>query len=315
LRALLAERSVTRAGAQLSLSQPAMSAALARLRRMFDDPLLVRRGNQLELTSLGESLLVEVTEILTLVERALTDRPTFDPARDARTFTLVASDYVVCFLIRPLLPRIAAEAPNVRLMVKPMTGQMTTQLDRDEVDVVISPREVAEQSVALADFPSQRLFTDRFVCAAWCEHPDLGDAITADQLRTLPYLTFRIGEMRSVADVQLEAVGISPRVEVTTESIIVVPFILRGTRLVALVLERLAHAVADAAQIRAFEPPVPMPHITEVALWHPRRTTDPAHRWLRSQLAEMGRELQRQSRAVPAGRAADVPSSAGSMAP
>src|SRR4051794_38510851 len=112
LDALLTERHVTRAAARLHLGQSGMSAALSRLRRFFDDELLVRNGNALDLTPLAQALVSPVREAITSVERLLTTRPHFDPAVDSRTFRVIASDYMTLVLLRPLLARLFADAPS-----------------------------------------------------------------------------------------------------------------------------------------------------------------------------------------------------------
>ena len=108
LDALLAERSVTRAAERVGLSQPGMSNTLARLRKLFGDPLLVREGLTLVPTPRAESLRQPVADALSLIQHALDDRPGFDPATDPATFTVSCSDYSLLMLIGPLVRRLAA---------------------------------------------------------------------------------------------------------------------------------------------------------------------------------------------------------------
>ncbi len=289
LGALLAERNVTRAGQRLSLSQPAMSAALARLRRLLGDQLLVRSGRQLLLTPYAETLVSPVNDILASIERALTERPGFDPAADARTFTVAASDYATLVLLRPLLARVQAAAPGVRLRIQPMTGRFADQLSRDEIDLLVIPREAARPPAGT--YPSQQLFSDQFVIAAAADHPEIRHAVTARQLATLPYVAYRAGNLPSLPDANLVALGILPQVEVSTESWAVHPWLLKGTRMISVLPERLARMAATAAGIRILQPPVPLGLINEAMYWHPRRTQDPAHTWLRTQLADLAATL------------------------
>jgi len=115
LRALLEERSVTAAGRRIGLSQPAMSAALARLRRHFGDELLSRSGNSYELTALGSALLDRTAVAYDLLERVFTSQADFDPAADRREFTVLASDYAVAVIGVELARVIDEQAPAVRL--------------------------------------------------------------------------------------------------------------------------------------------------------------------------------------------------------
>src|SRR5262249_1597438 len=115
LRALLEERNVTRAGQRIGLSQPAMSAALARLRRHFADELLARTDGQYELTARGRALLDRTAAACDLLERVFSSQPDFDPARADRDFTIFASDYAVTVFGAELARTVQAEAPGIRL--------------------------------------------------------------------------------------------------------------------------------------------------------------------------------------------------------
>src|SRR5689334_14098640 len=119
LDALLAERNVTRAGRRLGLSQPAMSEALARLRRHFGDELLVRVGNRYELTPLAVGLVDRVQAAVAGVERVFSAAPEFDPADSTREFTLLVSDYATSVLGPPLAAAFARSAPHARLRLCP----------------------------------------------------------------------------------------------------------------------------------------------------------------------------------------------------
>jgi len=241
LDALLAERNVTRAARRLSLGQPATSAALRRLRRIFDDPLLIRRGRVMELTPLAQALVAPLSEVMRGIDGLLSIRPEFDPSSDARSFTVMASDYVTLILLRPLLARLETVAPNVRVSLFPIALPFRAMLTRGEVDLVLYPIEVEPE---LRAFPHRPLFTDRHVCTVWNQHPEVGDEITLDMLARLPYLAYTCVDRSSWLEAELDAAGVKVRQEVSTASFVVSPLIQRGTRLVALVQERLS---ADGA--------------------------------------------------------------------
>src|SRR4051812_11588011 len=111
LDALLSERNVTRAGERVGLSQPAMSSALSRLRRLFQDELLVREGRVYELTLLAQELRDPLQNILEMIDQTIEKKPAFDPAVDKRTFTIVASDHMAFLVLQPLVRRLTMEAP------------------------------------------------------------------------------------------------------------------------------------------------------------------------------------------------------------
>jgi DNA-binding transcriptional LysR family regulator len=286
LDALLAECNVTRAGKRLSLSQPATSAALARLRKMFDDPLLVRSGRSLRPTPLAESLEQPVREILSLVEATLAERPCFDPSTDERHFTIAAGDYTGILLLRPLLEALAKEAPGVTVSVHPTIG--AGHVIREGVDLALYPRQLAEQHSAGRE---QALFTDRLVLVACRHHPDLRERPTPTMFAALPYVAQPPGPLGSFIDAQLDAAGLHRKPTMTAESLAATPFLLRGTRLVGVLLERFAQQLADAAELAIYDLPVPTAPITESMFWHPRWQRDPAHYWLRERVAALAAAL------------------------
>ncbi|MGH3390309.1 MAG: LysR family transcriptional regulator [Actinomadura sp.] len=291
LDALLAERNVSNAGRRLGLSQPATSASLARLRKMFGDPLLVRQGRELTLTAEAEQLIQPVRQILNLVQQTIEQRPGFDPSTDTRTFSISASDYATLILLSPFVRTVAAEAPGVTIHVLPRSRDPRRLLDTDKADLVIEPRELLGD----AGFPSHPLFCDRWLCAVDAANPAVSaQQITLDEYLRLPHLVYNIGSDRqlNLADQHLAELGTPRRIEVTVESFLLVPFLIRGTSLASLVLERAARQLAAAATgIRLLPPPLPLPDIHEMMYWHPRHTTDPAHRWVRERLLASASDL------------------------
>src|SRR5215470_13569291 len=158
LDALLAERSVSRAALRLGLSQPSLSAALARLRRHFRDDLLVRVGNHYELTPLAAQLAELTTSALAAVARVFASEPDFDPATAEREFTVLISDYAITVL-GPELATLLQQAPNIRLRLHQVAipaVNAATQALRD-VDAMVLPHGY------LSGLPSRQLFTDRWV--------------------------------------------------------------------------------------------------------------------------------------------------------
>jgi DNA-binding transcriptional LysR family regulator len=284
LDVLLAERNVSRAGQRLGLSQPATSACLARLRKMFGDPLLVRVGRELTPTAEAERLIQPVREILTLIEQTIEHRPGFDPSTDERTFSISASDYATLVLLGSFVQAMAAEAPGVTIHVLPRSRDARRTLNTDEADLVIEPRELLGDT----EFPSRPLFSDHWLCAVDASNPAVSQPeITLNEYLRLPHFVYGIGPERqfNLADRYLAEIGIQRRIEFTVESFLLVPFLIRGTPLASLVLERAARQLTAAATgIRFLRPPLPLPDIHEAMYWHPRHTTDPAHRWLRKRL-------------------------------
>jgi DNA-binding transcriptional LysR family regulator len=288
LDALLTERNVTRAAARTSVGQPAMSASLARLRRHFDDQLLVRQGRDLILTPLAETLVGPVREAVTAVESVFVRSRSFDPATDRAAFTIVAEDYVTMVLLRPLLSALADEAPNVRISVRPADVGFADQLRRGEVDMVIIPTELTGARLA---FPHTPLFTDRYVLVVDRDNPEVGEHVTADELAALRFVAYGGGSVAPIADTELQRMGVHLPIEITTRGFVVAPFLVSGTRMASLALERLARQLAAAARLRVVECPLPFREIHEAVYWSPRNTGDPAHVWLRERIIALAREL------------------------
>ncbi len=289
LSALLEERSVTRAGERLALSQPTMSGALARLRQMFDDELLVRAGRTMQRTPLAETLVAPVHDILARIEQTLGAARHFDPRRDMRTFKLVATDYALVVVIRPLLQALAEEAPGVRLQIRTAGFQdYARQLERGAVDLAIIP----ERLTRAGGLPAEPLINDRFVAVVWRHHSEVADRLTADLVRRLPYLGYRFGSADSMADRSFQGSGLIEEPDTLVESFVVGAHMIKGTRQVTVIQERLARAFEDSQELRILETPVPTPPLVETMSWHPRATSDPAHRWLRERLHASAGELR-----------------------
>jgi DNA-binding transcriptional LysR family regulator len=281
LDALLTERSVTRAAERMSVGQPAMSSALARLRKQLGDPLLVREGRMYRLSALAESLVVPVRDLVVAAEDVLGVRKPFDPARAMRRFTIETSDYVAMVLLKPLMVELAAEAPGVLLSVVAAGPGAEERLRRASVDLLICP---LQMSALMKDLPRTVLFEDRYVLVGDRDNSDLDDDIDVDRLRELRY----VGQPVFTAP-QLEAQGILQRRAMNMESHVVIPFLLSGTRFVSLVQERLARAVCEQAHLRIRPCPVPLPPLVEALHWTAPNSDDPAHRWLRSRLVDQAK--------------------------
>lgn len=278
LDALLRERNVTRAGQEIGLSQPAMSSALARLRRLFGDELLVRVGREYYLTALAQELEEPVSRILHEIEQTFETRPTFNPTTDERVFTISASDYATYLLIHPLMQHVSYEAPGVSLQVLPLDPHARDALEGGETDLLILPSSIGP------NLPSTMLFSDRYVCLVSQDNEAVGTSISLDQYLALPGITYGRGvsTVESTGDRSIHDAAFDKHLRLTVESFFLMPFLVIGTPLVGLVHERLARRLANLTDTRIVEPLFQTPSVSETMYWHPRHTSDPAHRWLRA---------------------------------
>ena len=283
---LMTERSVTRAAQRLSIGQSAMSSTLARLRKLLNDPVLTRDGRGLVATPLAESLVEPVREVLAGIEGVLAQREQFDPATARRTFSVIANDYLTMTFLQPLIGRLSTEAPGIRLHIFPTGDDFADQLRGHRADLLVIPREAFEEH---AEFPHRVLFRDRYLVAVDRDHPEVGEEISLEQFSRLPYLATSSGHLRGLAEMQLDFLGVPRNTEITA-GFGMVPFLLRGTRLVALVHERLGRQFQDAAGIRLLEPPIQLQPITEIMAWTARTDRDPGHQWFRQRLIDLAAE-------------------------
>lgn len=277
LHALLHERNVTRAGESIGLSQPAMSAALGRLRRHFGDELLTRDGQRYALTPLATSLLDQSEVALRYVEHTFAARPVFDARTSDREFSVVMSDYALTVLGGPLMRLLEQQAPQVRLRIRPT--------DRATVDDAASALRGVDLMVLphgfVTDLPCAELYRDRWVVVCARDNTAVGESLTRDDLGRLRWITtYDAPTQYTPADKHLHMAGVERRADVVVENFLALPFLLAGTQRVAVLQYRLADALRVSGGIRVLDLPVAIPDLAEAAWWHPSRAFDPGHRWL-----------------------------------
>src|SRR3954466_13268633 len=299
LDALLSERNVTRAAQRVGLSQPGMSNALGRLRRLLDDPLLVRRGAALVPTARAEALIGPVHEALEIIRSALDAQRSFDPATDRRSFRLSCSDYSVLMLIGPLVPALRAHAPGVLVDIIPRLGDAGRALLDGDVDVVIEPPEIMGDT----DLESLRLWDDRWECCVWEGNARVGKRMTMERYTALGHLIYSMGgsgQPVALPDLHLARLGVPRRIELSVESFLLAPFLPHGTDPVPLPPKRAEPSLRRTGDIRALEAPVEFPPLVETLWWHSRATADPAHAWLRTRIGDVAGTLAARPAKAPA---------------
>jgi DNA-binding transcriptional LysR family regulator len=288
LDALIETRSVSRSAERLGLSQPAMSAALARLRDFFCDDILVARGRRMHPTALAESLAPRVRELLSGADALIAASTAFDPSTSERTFQLVASDYITAAVLAPLIRRLSTSAPGVRIEIVAPDTRSDDMLERGLVDMIITPAEFIE-----SDHPTELLFEEKHLVAGCAENPALvRGRVTRAAFMSAGHVGVAMGATRSLTfgDRQLELMGLHRRVEVIASSFTIVPWLLVGTPRLAVMHARLARAMARHFPIARAPIPFAFPPMREVMQIHEARTADTGLVWLREQLADVARE-------------------------
>jgi len=282
LDALFAEKNVSRAGERLHLSQSATSGALARLRDVFHDPLLVPVGRRMVMTPVAEALVEPVRNLLLQAEAILNNDPVFDPGSSTRKFRILMSDYVETVLLAEALPRIEQFAPSIRFeFISNVEGGFDA-LDRGEIDLSISP------SIRLSkEHPSEPLFEDEFTCVVWSGNRLVKSAVSLGEYLNLGHVVVRFGknqELTTFDEWFLERYGHERRVEIVTTAFNMVPHLLVGTSRIATLHRRLALSYQRYLPLRVIKPPFDIPVLQESMQWHKSRDRDPGTSWLRSLL-------------------------------
>ena len=290
LDTLLREKNITRAAEKVFVSQPAMSAALHRLRDYFDDPLLVRVGRDMELSPRGQSLVDPVREALLLIQTALGSQPTFTAATTQREFTLIMSEEAVPGLLPAILERVSSEAPGIRINIELVSQGALSRLEYGDADLCL-----CMDSLRLFDvraFPdtlrSIRLRPVRWICAVDRNHPSVGDTMTLEQYLALPHVFGRpSGANVSMDQFVRRLLGVDLPVHITVPSLLHLPLVLAGTRLVATLPERIAAMFTATFPVKTFPLPFQTEPLHEILLWHKRNESDPAHAWLRNLIVRL----------------------------
>lgn len=286
---MMSELNTTRAGEKLGLSQPAVSSALARLRRVTGDELFVRDGNRMVPTPMALSMREPVRQAMQQLEDVFHGVAGFDPATSRRVFTILGSDYFSTLLMPPLISAVRAEAPNVVLrMLDAPSASLVQRLSDGQADAAVD-----RQLEVPGWVESRPLFASRLVCIAARGHPDIeaagirpGDALPAELFCELPQAILSMdGSRTGSIDGVLKQRGLGRQVVATLPHFQAVALSVAASRLVASLPVHFARHVAQYLEIDIYQPPVEPPKISVNLYWHRRLDRDPANLWLRGHIA------------------------------
>jgi DNA-binding transcriptional LysR family regulator len=298
LDALLQESSVTRAAERIGLSQSATSHALARLRALLDDPILVRTRGGMAATARARTLASPVHQALAELEKTLAPPRPFDPARSQRTFTLSLEDAGQVGLLPILAERLKREAPGVNLRARPGGGGVPEEELADgsvDLALAVSP----EPSAGLR---AEVVFTTPYVSIVRAGNPEVGKRLTLDRFSRLGHVVLAgPASVDAEIDRALEGHSRSRRAALVVPSLLPIPWLVARSDLVATVPSLLLGLDRDRPPLERHRPPVPLEPVTGSLVWHERLHDDPAHRWLRDVVGEACRQLA--SRPGSSGRA------------
>lgn len=287
LDVLIEEANVTRAAVRLGISQPALSAQLARLRLMIGDPLLVpsETGRGMVATTHALALRNRLHAALEELRSAVRPPSPFDPTTDTRTFSIAATDYAAIVLGLALIEQLLAGAgPGIRVRIRSLQPTSNEELERGDVDLLIG----ADQSMAGA-MPVSRLLDEGFVMIQRKGHPRGTHALDLEGYCSLKHVLVSPfdGNLRGVIDDQLAQSGHSRHVVLAVHQFALAPMIVERGDLVSTLPEKLARRFADRVDV--FELPFQARGFSLFATWHPRSHQDQGHIWLRRQLAVLAK--------------------------
>jgi len=283
--ALMDERNVTRAAGRVGLSQPAMSNALARLRRTFDDPLLVRTAEGMAPTPLAQTLIVPVRQALAALRGALEEHDDFKPVEARRTFHLLANDYVEITLLSELIGPLSEAAPELTLRVyRPRTlfqpPPASSLVEFYDLAIGFYPDLIAFEDGVRAEV----LWEEKNVCIARRGHPRIDGSITLEQYAGEHHAAiFYKSQGGGLIDTVLEQQGKRRRQTVLVPHFAGVPFLVAASDLIAVVPEGLVRRFGHLS-LQALDLPIEIAPFHLTMVWHERYDNDPAHAWLRDRI-------------------------------
>ncbi|KQQ94242.1 LysR family transcriptional regulator [Leifsonia sp. Leaf325] len=285
LDALLTERSVTRAAERLNLSQPALSASLARLRVHFNDQILARQGNSYQLTPLASRLAEQTGIALDAAQRVFASQAAWDPSESTREFTVYGSDYGFATVGRVVADLAAERAPHVRFRFM----QHTPKIVEDAVGTLRSSDGLLLPHGFLTDLPYVDVSSDGWVVIASADNDLIGETLTMADVASSPWVfTYQSRSAFTSASRQLQQLGIEPTVECVVEGFLTLPSFIAGTRRLGLIQAHLTEFALQNPRIRVLATPFEATRITNALWWHPIHRTDPEHEWMRALFAEAG---------------------------
>lgn len=287
LEALLKRRNVTEAAREVGLSQPAMSRALARLRDVLGDPLLVRAGSGYALSPRGQQLSAQLITALDHV-KAVFREPGFDPAKTERVIRIAGIDTHTLLLAPPLMARLATDAPGIDIRFVGYSPNIITQMETGEIDLAF-----ATSTTPLP--PGSRSETharDRLALVLRKGHPMAKRAWTPEDYARVNHVGISIfGDSGSDLDAQLARLGVKRRMALVTPHFIAALATVSQTDMATTLSRVFARRFADQYGLVLKEPPLPNLDLDLTMVWSEVRAADPVLAWVRTVIREIAKDV------------------------
>jgi DNA-binding transcriptional LysR family regulator len=278
--ALMRERNVSRAAQRMALSQPAMSNALARLRDLLDDPVLVRTSQGMQPTPKSLEVELPIRNALASIEQSLAPAPDFDPAISKKTFNVATTDYVEMLLLPKLIKHLEKVAPFVRLQIHALGPDIPeSELEEGIYDFAVGRFPLVPNRI-LSEF----WVSDRLVCLVSDRHPVLGDGISIEQFLNVEHIWVSGGQRTGVVDAWLASNNLSRKVAYTTPNFLMAPHIVAQSEMLVVTPLAIAQEYVKNMALKILPMPMELASFDLHTLWHPVHASTPAHKWFREQL-------------------------------
>ena len=293
LNTVLTERSVSRAAIRLGMYQPAVSAALKRLRELAGDPLLVRSGAGMVPTDAGLRMIDPSARILRAAEVLFSDARGFDPATATSTFSLACSDYMDPLFLPQLVAQIKNLAPLCHVDIHPLSGESDyrTRLAQGEVDIV-----VGNWPAPPGDLHMARLFGDEVVCLVANDHPaarrgwDSASWLAAEHVAPTPTHPGAKG----VIDEHLDKLGLQRNITVRCPHFGLIPAMVASSLLVLTTGRQYCERYTATLPLKILPCPVDFPRMMYYQLWHERTHASASAKWLRDRVKTVASALRKE---------------------
>lgn len=295
LEALVSERHVTRAAERMGMSQSGMSTALAKLRRLFADQILVRTSRGMILSERAAEIAGAARRAVHEIDRALEGPAGFDISTARNDFRVMASDYVGRMLLPTVMRTCLETAPGINLtVVPPQPSRIREALANSEVDIVVGFFHDISEGLYQTSIMEEPL-----VCLARVGHPRIGARPSFEDYAREEHVYFGspptfISSVEIVIEHTLRPLGINRVVRANLPSLAMVPQLIAGTDMLATLPERLAHSFAAHYAVRVVPLPFDAGLLKVRAIWHERMHASNAHKWLRQAFQDAGRLVIRE---------------------
>ncbi|WP_353642896.1 LysR family transcriptional regulator [Mesorhizobium sp. WSM2239] len=278
LDALLTERNLTEAARRINLSQPAMSAAVTRLRDFFRDELFAMSGRERILTPRAQALAPAVRDALLHIQCSIISSDPFDPAQSDRRFRIILSDFVTLVFFEKVVERVAREAPAVSFEMLPLGDNPDELLRRGDVDFLILP-----ELFLSGAHPRLTLFDERLVCVGCPKNTQMPRQLTFERYMSMRHVVAKFGRLLKpcIEEWFLLEHGLKRRVEVVVQAFSMIPPLVSGTDRIATMPFRLVKHFEHTFPLQIIELPLPLPAFTEAVQWPTLHNNDPASIWMR----------------------------------